>query len=70
MPIVRIGRSVFVKAVDLANFLETGLRRGVVGTSVTGPVQVSRRLGRPRKYTEVARVLAASARKMKGGQNG
>ena len=51
LPIVRIGRCVFVKALDLANFLETGVGQTQFASS-------PRRPGRPRKYPQAQRAAA------------
>ena len=60
LPLVRIGRSVFVKALDLATFLETGVSpRAASSTTDPAPASQPRRPGRPRKYSEKARGQAA-----------
>jgi hypothetical protein len=66
LPLVRIGRSVFVKALDLANFLETGISPRAASEVQSAP----RRPGRPRKYSEAARNQAAkrNAPRNEGGK--
>ena len=58
LPLVRIGRSVFVKALDLATFLETGI--GPSGAVSQNQSTEPRRPGPKRKYTEAARRQAAA----------
>lgn len=55
LPIFRIGRTVTVKAVDLALFLETGI--------APAGAQSKRGPGRPRKYSDAARARAGKGKK-------
>lgn len=65
LPVVRIGRSVFVKAVDLALFLETG----VSPCDATAEPAAPRRRGRPRKYAKAApRTRVAAAKSSSSGR--
>lgn len=64
LPLVRIGRSVFVKAVDLAFFLETG----VSPCDATAEPAAPRRRGRPRKYAKAARTRVAAAKSSSSGR--
>lgn len=57
LPVFRIGRTVTVKAVDLALFLETGVAPASVDTPPKrGP-------GRPRKYSDASRARAGKKAK-------
>ena len=56
---VHIGRTVAVKAVDLANFLETGIRQ-------SDPPQKKTKRGAPRKYSTAQRDVAAREKRERG----
>lgn len=60
---VRLGRTVVVRAVDLAKFLENGIRQS------DPPPKRAVRVGAPRKYSLAQRVAAAREKKERVDKN-